>query len=91
MDYSKNPEYSFIEDFNEDEISSHPDDSIYEIDKLSWIGTNSGNTIDILYNYIQKYMRGEAEFLVIWEGGDSIQKVVVIDDGEKCSCKITQL
>lgn len=80
------PECSFMDDLDLDDPDLEPADE-FEIDRLTWIYTSSGNLFDSLKTILKDYCKGEGEFIVIWEDGDARGLKVT---GEGADRKVTQ-
>lgn len=82
------PEMHFLEnsDMEFTKLSEPDANGMMKIDDLLWGGEGSGSTFDTLMDILEN-TKGEAEILIIWEGGDSIQGFR-IKDGEVTEKKV---
>ena len=77
--YRKYGDDNFPEDCFLQELDAHEEDATWEIENLIWEGTWSGNSTDTLHDILKNFMTGEGEFILTWEGGDSITGLRVIE------------
>ena len=56
---------------------------------FDWQGEGSGHAYDLLKEFIAPMIRGRAELVFTWEGGDSLTGLI-IEDGKVTECDVVQ-
>ncbi len=84
------PESCFLKDLYEeasDKIKNSSPLAQIKLTKLNWCHSWSGMSFDVLINNIAPMIKGNAEVVFIWEGGDSISGLK-INDGIVTKCDV---
>jgi hypothetical protein len=83
------PEDNFLDDLPDprDRRSEWKSDAWYDIGKMSWCGEGSGHTYDQLIKVVLPKTMGKCEFILAWEGGDSINGIRV-EEGIVYECDV---
>lgn len=64
-----------------------PDETAVKIDDPRWYGFGSGNSVEIFTEKVAQFLIGEADILLVWEGGDS-QSGWRVRDGVAAFCAV---